>query len=93
MEKPFDLMKMIVVARIIRQHSWWPLNICIFEDLVISHWIKAVLDPRHLLAIPCKVVEHFQLFAAITMDATWCSRNQVIHMDPSVGYLLPFASN
>lgn len=80
LDMEIDLMEMIIVARIIWRHSRWPLNISIFEDLLISHWIKAVLDPRHLLAIPCKEVDRFQLFAAITKDAIWCSRNQVIHM-------------
>ncbi|GLT62172.1 hypothetical protein SLA2020_348290 [Shorea laevis] len=50
-----------------------------FEDFPISHWIKVILDPLKFLAIPKKDIRRFQLFAIITMDLIWFSRNQVVH--------------
>jgi hypothetical protein len=50
-----------------------------FRNQSIELWIKAILRPHSMLAIPERDTHEFQIMAAITMDHIWFARNQFIH--------------
>jgi hypothetical protein len=50
-----------------------------FCDQPFADWIVAILRPHLKLAIPIQEVHKFQLYAAITLDHIWFSRNQLVH--------------
>jgi hypothetical protein len=62
-----------------RRSSHWPLNTAAFSNQPISSWVLAILKPYHLLAITRQKTHIFQLFAAVTLDHIWFSRNSLVH--------------
>ena len=67
------------LARILWWSSPWPLNTAVFSFRPISDWILAIIYPIDWLAIPKDEVRSFQLFAALTLDHIWFSRNKLVH--------------
>ncbi|XP_059451038.1 uncharacterized protein LOC132181824 [Corylus avellana] len=59
--------------------SSWPNVISAFSSKPIQEWIIAVVYPAEKLAIPSAEVRHFQLFAALSLDLIWLSRNKLVH--------------
>jgi hypothetical protein len=51
----------------------------LFSSRPILDWILAVIYPLDKLAIPLAKTRKFQLFAALTLDFIWFSRNKLIH--------------
>ncbi|GLT54850.1 hypothetical protein SLA2020_280130 [Shorea laevis] len=41
--------------------------------------VFAIIDPVTWLSIPKQEVRHFQLFAALSMDHIWFTRNKLLH--------------
>jgi hypothetical protein len=67
------------LARILWRTSSWPLIISGFATRPISDWVLAILYPVEWLAIPKNEVRRFQIFAALTLNLIWFSRNKLIH--------------
>jgi hypothetical protein len=67
------------LARILWRSSPWPLMTSVYASRPISDWISAIIFPAASLAIPSSEVRKFQLFAALTLDFIWMSRNKLIH--------------
>jgi hypothetical protein len=68
------------VARILWRTSSWPLITSGFAARPISDWVLAILYPVEWLAIPKNEARRFQIFAALTLDLIWFSRNnKLIH--------------
>ena len=59
--------------------SPWPLITDAFCEQPFADWIVAILRPHLKLAIPIQELHKFQLYAAITLDHIWFSRNQLVH--------------
>jgi hypothetical protein len=59
--------------------SPWPNCYAGFSNRPISDWVLAILFPCEKLVIPLHDARRFQLFASITMDLIWFSRNRLIH--------------
>jgi hypothetical protein len=66
-------------AKILWRSSPWPFITDAFCEQPFTDWIVAILRPNLNLAIPIQEVRKFQLHAAITLDNTWFSRNQLVH--------------
>jgi hypothetical protein len=52
-----------------------------YSSKPIHEWILAIVFPAENLAIPITDVRKFQLFAVLTLDVIWLSRNKLIHED------------
>jgi hypothetical protein len=59
--------------------SHWPNCYVGFSNRPISDWVLAIIFPCEKLAIHFHDARRFQLFASITMDLIWFSRNRLIH--------------
>jgi hypothetical protein len=66
------------LARLLWWSSPWPLITTSLVARPIVDWIAAIINPALLLAIPRKEVRKFQIFAALTLDFIWLSRNKLI---------------
>ena len=67
------------LARILWRSSPWPITTSSFSARRISDWILAVVYHLDKLVIPLAKTRKFQLFATLTLDFIWFSRNKVIH--------------
>jgi hypothetical protein len=66
------------LARILWRNSPWSI-ISSSSSRPISDWILAIIYPTSRLAIPLVETRKFQLFASLTFDFIWLSRNKLIH--------------
>jgi hypothetical protein len=66
------------LARLLWWNSPWPLITSSFVARPIADWIAVIVNPALLLAILRKEVRKFQIFAALTLDFIWFSRNKLI---------------
>jgi hypothetical protein len=66
------------LARLLWWNSPWPLITSSFVVRPIADWIAVIVNRALLLAIPRKEVRKFQIFAALTLDFIWFSRNKLI---------------
>jgi hypothetical protein len=69
------------LARILWRSSSWPLITVGFSALPILDLILAILYPVERLSIPKSKARKFQLFASLTLDIIWFSRNKLVHDD------------
>jgi exonuclease III len=67
------------LARILWRNSPWSIMSSSFSSRPISDWILAIIYPTSRLAIPLVETRKFQLFASLTLDFIWLSRNKLIH--------------
>lgn len=65
------------MARILRRNSSWPLDTVGFSSRPIADWIFAIIYPVDL--IPIAEVGTFQLFATLTLNCIWRSKNLLVH--------------
>jgi hypothetical protein len=65
------------LARLLWWSSLWPLITTSFAARPIVDWIGAIVN-HALLASPRKEVRKFQIFADLTSDFIWLSRNKLI---------------
>jgi hypothetical protein len=66
------------LPRMLWWNSPWPLITTSFAARPIVDWIAVIVNPALLLAIPRKEVWKFQIFAVLTLDFIWLSRNKLI---------------
>jgi hypothetical protein len=65
------------LTRILWRSSSWPLITLGFSARPISNWILAILFYVEMLAIPKQVARKFQLYASLTLDLIWFSRDKI----------------
>jgi hypothetical protein len=65
-----------IFARVIWHHSFWPIDSMNFNFTNMLDWIKVILSPGLTLKIPKEDHHRFQIFAAVTCDFLWFSRNK-----------------
>jgi exonuclease III len=67
------------LARFIWSNSSWPNVISSYLSRPIHEWILAIVYPTEKLDIPIAHASKFQIFAVLTMDLIWLSRNKLLH--------------
>jgi hypothetical protein len=55
------------------------INTAVFSSRPISYWILVITYPIDWLAVLKDEVSRFQLFATLTLDHIWFSRNKLVH--------------
>ncbi|XP_062176085.1 uncharacterized protein LOC133881146 [Alnus glutinosa] len=68
-----------IFARVIWQHSYWPIDSTTFHFTNMLDWIKVLISPGLNLNIPKEDHHRFQIFASVTCDTLWSSRNKAYH--------------
>jgi hypothetical protein len=68
-----------IFARVIWRHSYWPINSTAFHFTNMLDWIKVLISPGLNLNIPKEDHHRFQIFASVTCDTLWFSRNKAYH--------------
>jgi hypothetical protein len=63
------------LASILWGNSSWPFITAGFSTKPIAEWILAIIFPVEKFAVHVPDVNKFQLFAALTLDCIWRSRN------------------
>lgn len=86
-ESTHHLLLECLVSQILWCHSPWGLDIRTFAGKPLSDWLLTMLDPSTLPSLAPDDYHLFQLYALISWDIIWWTRNQIIHNEAKLDVL------